>query len=69
MSCAVDGIKQSEKNVSRASFKAGKLRKNAKKVIQKLLDCCDSLILKTQSMGFNVCGNANEPQEYDKAKS
>ncbi|MCU8163101.1 DUF3560 domain-containing protein [Vibrio vulnificus] len=68
ISCAVDGIKQSEKNVFLASFKAGKLRKNAKKVIQKLLDCCDSLILKTQSMGLDDCWNANEPQEYDKAK-
>ncbi len=68
ISCAADGIKQSEKNLFLASFKAGKLRKNSKKVIQKLLDSCDSLILKTQSMGLDDCWNPNEPKEYDKAK-
>ncbi|MEZ8107402.1 DUF3560 domain-containing protein, partial [Vibrio cortegadensis] len=60
-------VKSTKKNEFLMSFKAGKLRKNAKKMIQKLLDHADTLTLKTQSMGLDDCWNANAPQAYDKA--
>ncbi len=59
--------KASPKNEFLKSFSSGKLRKNAKKKIQKLLDCADSLVLKTQSMGLDDCWNANNPIQFDKA--
>lgn len=59
--------KASPKNEFLKSFSSGKLRKNAKKKIQKLLDCADSLVLKTQSMGLDDCWNANDPIQFDKA--
>jgi len=56
------------KRQSLRSFEAGKLRKNAKKKIQTLLDMADTLTLHTQSMGMGDCWDANDPQPLDKSE-
>lgn len=61
-----DSSKSKEKQDFLTSFKAGKLRKNAKAKIAKLLGFADSLILKTQSMGMDDCYRSNEPVTMDK---
>ncbi|MFA0079969.1 DUF3560 domain-containing protein, partial [Vibrio artabrorum] len=61
-----DPSKSKEKQDFLTSFKAGKLRKNAKAKIAKLLEFADSLILKTQSMGMDDCYRSNEPVTMDK---
>ncbi|EGU31254.1 hypothetical protein VII00023_22764, partial [Vibrio ichthyoenteri ATCC 700023] len=47
------------------SFKAGKLRKNAKNKIAMLLSVATKIVLKTQSMGMDDCWNNNEPKVVD----
>ncbi|EGU37792.1 hypothetical protein VII00023_13292 [Vibrio ichthyoenteri ATCC 700023] len=47
------------------SFKAGKLRKNAKNKIALLLSVATKIVLKTQSMGMDDCWNNNEPKVVD----
>ncbi|CAK2098327.1 Large polyvalent protein associated domain-containing protein [Vibrio crassostreae] len=63
-----DPSKSKEKQDFLTSFKAGKLRKNAKAKITKLLELADSLILKTQSMGMDDCFRSNQPVTMDKAE-
>lgn len=63
-----DSSKSKEKQDFLTSFKAGKLRKNAKAKIAKLLGFADSLILKTQSMGMDDCFRSNEPVTMDKSE-
>ena len=58
----------SNKNEFLKSFENGKLRKNAKKKIQALLDMADTVTLCTQSMGMDDCWNQNEPTALDKSK-
>ncbi|MFA0076868.1 hypothetical protein AB4427_01745 [Vibrio artabrorum] len=56
-----DISKSKEKLDFLTSFKAGKLRKNAKVKIAQLLAFADSLILKTQTMGMDDCHRPNAP--------
>lgn len=57
---------KSEKQIFLSSFTGGKLRKNAKKTIQKLLDCADTVFLRTQTMGLDDCFNVNDPVAMNK---
>lgn len=57
---------KSEKQTFLSSFTGGKLRKNAKKTIQKLLDCADTVFLRTQTMGLDDCFNVNDPVAMNK---
>ncbi|MUK41524.1 DUF3560 domain-containing protein [Aliivibrio fischeri] len=52
----------SNKNEFLKSFSSGKLRKNAKKIIQKLLDNASTMTLVTQSMDMSDCWERNEPK-------
>ena len=54
--------KDSNKNEILNSFKAGTLRKNAKKKIAALLSVATCITLKTQSMGLDDCFDRNEPK-------
>ncbi|EGU42433.1 DUF3560 domain-containing protein [Vibrio scophthalmi] len=47
------------------SFKAGKLRKNAKNKIALLLSVATKIVLKTQSMGMDDCWSSNTPKAVD----
>ncbi|MGF1804336.1 DUF3560 domain-containing protein [Aliivibrio sifiae] len=51
------------KNEFLKSFSSGKLRKNAKKIIQQLVDCASTMTLITQSMDVSDYWERNEPQE------
>ncbi|MUK76545.1 DUF3560 domain-containing protein [Aliivibrio fischeri] len=53
----------SSKNEFLKSFSSGKLRKNAKKKIQQLLDCASTMTLITQSMDMSDCWERNEPKK------
>ena len=57
---------KSEKQTFLSSFTGGKLRKNAKKTIQKLLDYADTVSLRTQTMGLDDCFNVNDPVAMNK---
>ncbi|MDF4820327.1 DUF3560 domain-containing protein [Vibrio parahaemolyticus] len=46
-------------------FKAGRLRKNAKKKIELLLSLATKIEYRSQSMGMDDCWDANEPQIVD----
>ncbi|WP_174844524.1 hypothetical protein [Vibrio alginolyticus] len=46
-------------------FKAGRLRKNAKKQIELLLSLATKIEYRSQSMGMDDCWDANEPQIVD----
>ncbi|MGF1804337.1 hypothetical protein L4C31_03695 [Aliivibrio sifiae] len=56
------------KNEFLKSFSSGKLRKNAKKKIQQLLDCASSIELITQSKQFNGCYESHEPVVLDQVE-
>ena len=55
------------KSVFLQSFSSGKLRKNAKKIIQKLLDNASTMTLITQSMDMSDCWERNEPKTINQA--
>ena len=55
----------SNKNEILNSFKAGKLRKNAKNKIAALLSVATCIELQTQSMGLDDCFDYNEPKVVD----
>ncbi|MCD9492600.1 DUF3560 domain-containing protein [Photobacterium phosphoreum] len=57
--------KDSNKNEILNSFKAGKLRKNAKHKIAALLSVATCITLQTQSMGLDDCFDYNEPKVID----
>jgi len=58
----------SNKNEMLKGFKAGKLRKNAKKKIADLLSIATCITLKTQSMGMDDCYSYNAPRLIDVAE-
>ena len=53
------------KNEILKSFVSGKLRKNAKKIIQQLLDTASTMALVTQSMDVSDYWERNEPQQIN----
>ena len=55
----------SNKNEILNSFKAGKLRKNARNKIAALLSVATCITLQTQSMGLDDCFDYNEPKVID----